>query len=213
LEHLVLRGAFAEFRGSPVRVDNEGAAEISTESDAEADEEGRSAQPEAARGPEELAHARDAEGDALSLPFALPADKLRVHDAYGAGAQNRLRAGPTISFDSETHSDVAESRLFYGPYLHLEPGDYSFQFRGALEGPLKLRFTKAFGAECLREVTVTDFEAAVRVPVEAAADNVEIVGVRQSKTKAMTLSSIELAVDPLIARSQPASDAETKTSL
>lgn len=225
LKHLILRCGFAEFRGSPARVDDEAAAQRTAESDAEAgkgpdptpsrsaaiaeaEQEGPSARPEA----EELAHARDAKGNALSLPFALPADKLSVHDAYDAGSQNRLRVGPTISFDSETHADVSESRLFYGPYLHLEPGDYSFQLRGALEGSLKLRFTKAFGAECLREVVVTDFEAPVRVPVEAAADNVEIVGVRQKNTKAMTLSSIELAVDPLASRSQPSSDAEAKAS-
>jgi glycosyltransferase involved in cell wall biosynthesis len=214
LKHLVLRGAFAEFRGSQVGADDEAATQRDAESDAEAgkgpepapsksaaiaeaEQEAPSAQPEAAPRAEELAPARDAHGNALSLPFALPADKLSVHDAYGAGSQNRLRVGATISFDSESHADVAESRLFYGPYLHLEPGDYSFRFRGALDGSLKLRFTKAFGAECLREVVVTDFEAPVCVPVEAAADNVEIVGVRQEKTKAMTLSSIELAVDPL----------------
>jgi glycosyltransferase involved in cell wall biosynthesis len=230
LKHLVLRGAFAEFRGSSASADDEAAAQCNADSDAEAgkgpepapsgsaaiaeaEQEDPSAQPKAAPRAEELAPARDADGNALSLPFTLPADKLSVHDAYGAGSQNRLRAGPTISFDSETHADVAESRLFYGPYLHLEPGDYSFQFRGALDGSLKLRFTKAFGAECLREVVVTDFEAPVRVPVEAAADNVEIVGVREGKTKAMTLSSIELAVDPLTSRSQPSSDAEAKASL
>ena len=119
-----------------------------------------------------------------------------VHDAYGAGSQNRLRAGATISFDSKTHADVAELRLFYGPYLHLEPGDYRFQFRGALDGSLKLRFTKAFGAECLREVVLTDFEAPVRLPVEAAAEQFEIVGERLKNTKAMTLASIELSVQP-----------------
>ena len=210
LKHLVLRCAFAEFRGSPASADDEAAAQRNAESDAEAgkgpepapsgsaaiaeaEQEGPSAQPEAAPRAEDLAPARDADGNALSLPFALPADKLSVHDAYGAGSQNRLRAGRTISFDSKTHADVAEFRLFYGPYLHLEPGDYSFRFRGALEGSLKLRFTKAFGAECFREVVVTDFEAPVHVPVEAAAENVEIIGERLKNTKAMTLASIEIA--------------------
>jgi glycosyltransferase involved in cell wall biosynthesis len=199
LKHLVLRCAVAEASGIPI-----GAI-------AEAEQEGGFAESEAAPRAGDLAHARDADGNALSLPFALPADKLSVHEAYGgAGSQNRLRAGRTISFDSEAHADVAECRLFYGPYLHLEPGDYSFQFRGALDGALKLRFTKGFGAECLRELVVTDFEAPVRVPVESAADNVEIVGERERKTKAMTLSSIELAVDPLPSRSEAPSDAETK---
>jgi FkbM family methyltransferase len=212
LKHLVLRGAFAEFRGSPVGADDEAATQRDAESDAEAgkgpepapsksaaiaeaEREAPSAQPEAAPRAEELAPARDAHGNALSLPFALPADKLSVHDAYGAGSQNRLRVGATISFDSESHADVAESRLFYGPYLHLEPGDYRFRFRGALNGSLKLRFTKAFGAECLREVVVTDFEAPVCVLVAAAAEKVEIVGERLKDTKSMTISSIELAID------------------
>ena len=225
LKHLVLRCAFAEFRGSPASADDEAAAQRNAESDAEAgkepepapsrsaaiaeaEQEGPSAQPEAAPRAEELAPARDADGNALSLPFALPADKLSVHDAYGAGSQNRLRAGATISFDSKTHADVAESRLFYGPYLHLEPGEYSFQFRGALDGSLKLRFTKAFGAECLREVVVTDFEAPVRVPVEAAAEQFEIIGERLQSTKAMTLASIELSVQPPTSGPKPPSDAK-----
>ena len=110
LKHLVLRCAFAEFRGSPASADDEAAAQRNAESDAEAgkepepapsrsaaiaeaEQEGPSAQPEAAPRAEELAPARDADGNALSLPFALPADKLSVHDAYGAGSQNRLRAG------------------------------------------------------------------------------------------------------------------------
>ena len=223
LKHLVLRGAFAEFRGSPVGADDEAAAQRNAESDAEAgkgpepapsksaaiaeaEQEAPSAQPEAAPRAEELAPARDAHGNALSLPFALPADQLSVHDAYGAGSQNRLRVGATISFDSESHADVAESRLFYGPYLHLEPGDYSFRFRGALDGSLKLRFTKAFGAECLREVVVTDFEAPVRVPVEAAAEQFEIIGERLKNTKVITLASIELSVQPPTTGPKPPSD-------
>ena len=127
----------------------------------------------------------------------LPADKMRVHDAYGSGAQNRLRENSTISFAGNTHADVAESRLFFGPYLHLEPGDYSFRFRGTLDGSLRLRFTKAFGAECLREVVVTDFDVPVQVSVEAPAEKFEIIGERLKNMKAMTLSSIELAVEPL----------------
>ena len=105
-----------------------------------------------------------------------------------------------------------ESRLFFGPYLRLEPGDYSFRFRGALDGSLRLRFTKAFGAECLREVILTDFEAPVHVSVEAA-DKFEIVGVRLKNTKALTVSSIELAVDPLASGPHPSSGAEAKANL
>ena len=221
LRHLVLRCVFAEYRGFLGRANDRAAsasasAERTAESESEAENGTGSApsrgvaipeteketssaatQPDAAQRAEKPVYARDVDGNALSLPFVLPADKMRVHDAFGSGAQNRLRENSTISFEGNTHADVPESRLFFGPYLRLEPGDYSFRFRGTLDGSLRLRFTKAFGAECLREVIVTDFEAPVRVSVEATADQFEIVGVRLKNMRAMRLSSIELAVDPL----------------
>jgi hypothetical protein len=199
LRRLVLRYALAELRGPPGRTNGKAAPAALAEG-AASEEEATwvTIEHKAALPSDERVYARDADGNVLSLPFVLAADRLRVHDAFGTGSQNRLRVGSTISFDGKTHADVAECRLFFGPYFYLEPGEYTFQFRGALDGPLRLRFTKAFGAEILREVVVTDFTAPVHVPVGAAADKVEIVGERLKDTKRLTISSIELAMDPAI---------------
>jgi hypothetical protein len=199
LRHLALRYALAELRGPPGRSNGKAAPAASAEGAAsEREATSVTIEHEAGLLSDERVYARDAAGKVLSLPFVLSADRLRVHDAFGTGSQNRLRVGSTISFDGKTHADVAECRLFFGPYLYLEPGDYTFQFRGALDGSLRLRFTKAFGAEILREVVVTDFTSPVHVPVGAVADKVEIVGERLKDTKRLTISSIELGMDSAI---------------
>ena len=144
------------------------------------------------------------------LPSVLSAHKMRVHKVYNAAPEERVRANSTIRFDRNVHADVAEPILFFGPYLHLEPGDYSFRFNGALEGSLGLRFTKRFGAECLKEVVVASFDAPVRVTVETAAEKVEIVGVRLDDTLAMTLSSIELDREAPAPAQKPSLSAEAK---
>ncbi len=145
---------------------------------------------------------RSDEGRELSLPVVWPSTAMRVHEAFGKGEANRLRAGSSVAFDAKSHGGIEEQVLFFGPYFHLEPGHYSFRFRGALEGALELRFTKNFGAETLHEVEVASFEAPVRVTVETPADKVEIIGRRLNSTQAMTLSAIEIAVAP------PAADRE-----
>jgi hypothetical protein len=153
---------------------------------------------------------RDDDGHALVLPFVLSAHKMRVHKAYNTAPEKSLRANSSIRFDRNAHGDVAEPILFFGPYLHLEPGDYSFWFNGALEGSLGLRFTKRFGAECLKEVVVASFDAPVRLTVETAAEKVEIVGVRRNDTLAMTLSSIELDREASAPAQKPSLPAEAK---
>ncbi len=139
---------------------------------------------------------RDDEGRERSLPLVWPARSMRVHDAYGEGEANRLWAGSSIVFDAKSHGAVEEEALFFGPYFHFEPGEYSFRFRGVLEGSLGLRFTKNFGAETLLEVEVASFDAPVRVKIESPADKVEIIGRRLESTQAMRLSAIEIAAAP-----------------
>jgi hypothetical protein len=143
-------------------------------------------------------YVRDDDGYALALPCVLSARKMYVKKVYDAGPEDS-----TIRFDRNAHGDVAEPVLFFGPYLHLEPGDYSFRLNGALEGSLGLRFNKWSGAECLKDVVVTSFDAPVRVTVEAAAEKVEVVGIRLDDTLAMTLSSIELDRVPLAPAEKP----------
>ena len=118
---------------------------------------------------------------------------MRVHDAFGKGATNRLRAGSAIAFDSKSHGEVEAPALFFGPYFHLEPGDYSFRFRGALKGSLGLRFTRNFGAETLSDVEVESFDNPVRLRIDTPADKVEIIGFRLKSTRAMTISAIEIS--------------------
>ena len=139
---------------------------------------------------------RTDDGRELALPVVWPASAMRVHDAFGKGEANRLRAGDSIAFDAKAHGAVEEQVLFFGPYFHFEPGDYSFRFRGELKGSLGLRFSKNFGAETLLEVEVASFEDPVRVKIESPADKVEIIGRRRKSTRAMSLSAIEIAAAP-----------------
>ena len=146
---------------------------------------------------------RTDDGRELALPVVWPASAMRVHDAFGKGEANRLRAGDSIAFDAKAHGAVDEQVLFFGPYFHFEPGDYSFRFRGELKGSLGLRFSKNFGAETLLEVEVASFEDPVRVKIESPADKVEIIGRRLMSTRAMTLSAIEISAGEPAARGQP----------
>ena len=139
---------------------------------------------------------RSDDGRKLSLPLVWSAAAMRVHDAYGRGAKNRLRAGDSIVFDARTHGAIDEPALFFGPYFHFEPGDYSFRFRGALKGSMTLRFTRNFGAETLLEIEVETFDKPVRLQIEKPSDKVEIMGRRLKSTRIMTLSAIEISAGP-----------------
>ena len=126
----------------------------------------------------------------LPLPCTIDADRMRVHDAYGAGAENRLQADHEIIFDARIQEDVAEPVLFFGPYLHLEPGSYSFSFVGELDGPLKLRLTQRFATECLFETELDGFTKPILLRLEAPAEKFELIGERTAGTRSMTLRSI-----------------------
>jgi hypothetical protein len=135
---------------------------------------------------------RSDDGSKLSLPCTIDADKMRVHNAYGTGAQNRLRAGRAIAFDARVHADVEEEVLFFGPYLRLEPGDYSIRLEGELAGPLRLRLAQQFGLESLFEGELQSFAEPIRLRLEASAEKFEIIGTRTQGTRSMTLRSIVL---------------------
>lgn len=132
------------------------------------------------------------DGSELSLPCTIDADKMRVHNAYGTGARNRLRAGRAIAFDARVHADVEEEVLFFGPYLRLEPGDYSIRLDGELAGPLRLRLAQQFGSESLFELELQSFAEPIRLRLEASAEKFEIIGTRTQGTRSMTLRSIVL---------------------
>jgi glycosyltransferase involved in cell wall biosynthesis len=199
LRHLTLRGAFAELRRNSPEVSRASASAPQGISNFAA-----SGSPPA-KAP---AYVVDDDGRELRLPFAFPAARMRVHDAFGAGAANRLRANSAISFNRGAHADVAEAVLFFGPYLHLEPGRYSFRLNCALEGSLKLRFTTNFTSKCLRELVVAGFETPVQVDVEKPADKFEIIGERTEDTRMMRLESIEIAAAPLATGRTPDTSGE-----
>ena len=132
----------------------------------------------------------DDDGKPLASPLVLPANTMRVHNA-------RLRAESTIVFDRRVHADFPEPILFFGPYLRLEPGHYSFLFDGELDGSLRVRCTHDFASKTLRDVVVKGFDAPLQVTVEQPADKVEIIGEFTRGTRALTLRSIEIAMAPL----------------
>jgi hypothetical protein len=133
---------------------------------------------------------RSDDGAALPLPCTIDADTMRVHDAYGVGAENRLRADREIFFDARIQGDVAEPALFFGPYLSLEPGRYSFRLVGELVGPLKLRLTQRFATERLLETELNSFAEPILLRLEAPAEKFELIGERTAGTRSMTLRSI-----------------------
>jgi hypothetical protein len=90
------------------------------------------------------------------------------------------------------HGRIGENNLFFGPYLGLEPGDYTIRINGNLEGRLRLRLTQKFASECLLETIVKSFEDPIRLRLTGPAEKFEIIGDRVDDTGSMTLRAIEI---------------------
>ncbi len=141
---------------------------------------------------ERIVFIRHENGRAMRLPCVIAAQEMRVHDAFGLGARNRLRSAKNIAFDAAAHGEIDELCLFFGPYLRLEPGDYSFFFHGELQGRLKLRLTQKFASDTLLETVLSTFDQPVHLRLEASAEKFEIIGDRTKDTRSMTLHAIEV---------------------
>ncbi len=134
----------------------------------------------------------DDDGNPLSFPYAIPADGMRVHDAYNVGGRNILRSDSTIAFRFEDHGHVGENTLFFGPYLSLQPGNYTISMNGDIEGHVRLRLTQSFASECLLETVVESFEDPIRLKLTNPAEKFEIIGDRVDDTRLVTLRAIEI---------------------
>jgi glycosyltransferase involved in cell wall biosynthesis len=179
LSRLMLRGAFGELRDYRRSVSEEKPADQAQEA------------------PDSRSTCTlDDDGRALTLPFVVPASKMRVHDAFRDGDSNRLRAGSAIAFDGAAHGNVDQANLFYGPYLKLQPGDYSFRIDGDLVGPIQLQLTQRFAQETLLETVVSSFAEPIRLRIDKAAEQFEIIAKKLPGTRALTLRSIEIARSP-----------------
>ena len=194
LKRLVLRGVFAELRG--VQPQSESGQEYSGAVNKES-ARAAAAIPalQALRRADGPVYAVDDDGRALVTPYDFSAERMRVHDIAS-------RVDGTIVFDGKA-AEGADPVLFFGPYLRLEPGLYSFRFRGALSGSLKLRLTSNFSSRILRELVITGFQAPVELILREPADKVEIIGERTRHTRAMRLQSIEIAVAQLRGQERP----------
>ena len=117
---------------------------------------------------------------------------MRVHDAYNVGERNILRSGSTIAFRFEDHGHVGENALFFGPYLSLQPGNYTISMNGDIEGHVRLRLTQSFASECLLETVVESFEDPIRLKLTNPAEKFEIIGDRVDDTRLVTLRAIEI---------------------
>ena len=199
LDRLVLRGAMIEYR-------------------AHSFDPAQKATPRRARGPEAMkpaaaagervapvtsepaapapVYGRDDDGKPVSFPYTIPADGMRVHDAYNAGADSILRSNSTIAFRIGDHGRVEEYTLFFGPYLSLEPGDYTIRIDGDLDGRLCVRLTQKFASERLLETIVKSFEEPIRLKLTSPAEKFEIMGLRIGDTLSMTLRAIEIVREP-----------------
>jgi glycosyltransferase involved in cell wall biosynthesis len=124
--------------------------------------------------------------------FTIGAGDLRCHDAYTA-----MRRGDSIEFDARTHGQVAESVLFFGPYITVEPGVYLLSFNGELDGELQIRFTHQGGTRVVKELLVNRFDRLLCLPLTSRLDRFEVVGLRTAALRSMKLQSISVHhIDP-----------------
>ena len=193
LERLALRGALVDYHAHSVDSEQKptpytASSPIADQSPAPAIEPDSSARF-AAPAP---VYGRDDDGTPLRFPHTIPADGMRVHGAYSTGGRNSLRSGSTISFRVKDHGRIEENNLFFGPYLGLEPGDYTLWINGILDGRLRLRLTQKFASECLLETLVKSFEDPIRLKLTGRAEKFEIIGDRIDDTRSMTLRTIKL---------------------
>jgi glycosyltransferase involved in cell wall biosynthesis len=194
LERLVLRGAMVEYQGGAPATTETRAPERPRE---KTGKPGAFAdRPMSAPASPASVCGRDDDGRPVRFPCTIPAERMRVHEAYGAGARNLLRAGSAIAFRIKDHSRVAEDTLFFGPYFSLEPGHYTIRIDGELQGRLRLRLTQKFASETLVEMVVSSFEEPIRLKLTSPAEKFEVVGDRLGDTRSVTLRAIQIAREP-----------------
>lgn len=194
LERLILRGAFIEYHASQGR-DPERASPILSLLAADArnatgDVRAAVLDPPA----EKPVYGRDDDGKPLRFPCTISAAEMNVPDAYGLGPRNRLRTASTIAFRIKDHGRFAHQNLFFGPYFHLEPGDYTIRIDGELQGPLHLRVTQNFASTTLVATTIRHFRDPIRLTLTSPAEKLKIIGDRLPETQSMTLRAIEIAL-------------------
>jgi len=188
LERLVLRGAVIEYRSPtlPPPALPEPVSDLAAVSDPTPAAETPSPAPATAL------YGWDDNGQPLSFPCTIPASGMRVHEAYGAEPASRIRSDAAIAFRSKEHDDVAETNLFFGPYLHLEPGRYAFRLGGQLQGALRIRMTQNFASGTLLDTVVKSFRPPIRLTLTHAVEKFEILGDRTSDTRTLTLRAITI---------------------
>ena len=192
LERLILRGAFVAFDAVESRSPERG-SRIPSPKALGAETATAAVRAAVLRPPvEEPVYGRDDDGKPLRFPCIVTAGEMRVPDAYGVGSRNRLRTAATIAFRIKDHGRFDQKNLFFGPYFHLEPGDYAIRIDGELQGPLHLRVTQKFASETLVDRTVRNFRDAIRLTLMDPAEKLEIIGDRLPETQSMTLRAIEI---------------------
>ena len=201
LERLIFRGAFVEYCPGDVGLPGNAmvfpARAAAVASDEAAEGGAGPASTPAGRLPEQVPiYGRDDDGRPVRFPCAIPADGMRVHEAYGAGTHNVLRSDSKIVFRAKDHGRVAEKNLFFGPYLRLEPGEYAIRIDGDLQGRLRLRLTQKFASENLLDTILTGFGEPIRLKLASPAEKFEIIGDRVSDTRSVTLRAIEIRREP-----------------
>jgi hypothetical protein len=200
LERLLLRGATVEYRAHSR--DSDPAPEPRT---VDPPVEVATVAPGAPGG---LAYSRDDDGNPLSFPYTIPARGMRVHDAYNAGGRNILRSDAAIAFRIEDHGQVDEHNLFFGPYLSLQPGEYTIRMNGDVDGRVRLRLTRSFASECLLETIVESFENPISLKLTSPAEKFEIIGDRVHDTRSMTLRAIEIVRETMDKESASAAEVQ-----
>jgi FkbM family methyltransferase len=135
---------------------------------------------------------RTPEEDIRRHHFRILPEGLRYLDCFYEGSRNRLIHGCQLVCTAQELAAVDESVIFFGPYINLAPGQYSFSFQGTLEGALRLKFTKNFG-EVLGETTIQSFADPVQLELDATAEKFEIVACQTESFVRLEVSEIDVA--------------------
>lgn len=121
----------------------------------------------------------------------IQAGDFTIPDACGAhGRPRSLYDRSAIRYEQERDQSVAQSVLFYGPYLALPQGRYAFWFDGELRGELMLAFTAASGEAKLANVSLATFDSPVSIDLDQPVERFEIVGRRTPNLKRMILRAV-----------------------
>jgi len=131
--------------------------------------------------------------------FTIRAADLTCDAGFRPDSGPAARRDDAIQYRAEAHDRIAGRFIFYGPYIHLEPGVYLLTFEGQLDGPLILDFACSGGKTRLKTLTIGNFADPVCLVLTQPAPQFEVRGATTASLQSMRLESISVDFLPLAA--------------